>query len=266
MSILAAAVAGLMMTLLIILVLDLMDSSLRSAEKTAEQTGLEVEAIFPVIAGKKQKIDVGYLEKKGTEAISRKLILHSLAVNKDSKPTSCFAFSTRDHEGKSFLLHRISAYMGKIGHKVLMLLPHDSPDTESSGYDLAKYIISDNFYRISSLWELEIPGFKPDWKNYDFIFVEFPGVLHSSFPVNLFKIADHFFLVCSANRSWSKADANILAEILAVTDPVKPKVLLNRVAVEEMESVVGDLPRKRSWLRKLVKRIITRQFLSGKVD
>ena len=261
MSIIAAAVAGLLLITFLVFALDLMDSSLRNAEKTEHDTGLGVESIFPVLKKKKKnKVDTGFLEKKSIEAISRKLILYSVTAKKDNSPVTCFAFSTRDREGKSFLLQRIADDLSKIGHRVLLLHPHESPAPENINYDYARYIKSNDFYRISSLKGLQIADFNPDWDNYQFIFVEFPGVLNSSFPVNLFKTADHCFLVCRANRSWSKADENILAEILAVTDPVKPRILLNGVALIEMETIVGDLPRKRSLIRRLFKRILTRQF------
>jgi polysaccharide biosynthesis transport protein len=263
--ILAAAVIGLLITLLIILILDLMDSSLRNASKASKETGLEVESIFPVIRRKKQKVDIAYLEKKSVEAISRKLILQSITAQKENTPVTSIAFSTLEKEGKSFLLQRISSHLTLMGYKVLLLHPHEETRMESTGFDTARYIVSKDFYLISSFRGLETPGFVPEWEKYHFIFVEFPGILHSSFPVNLFKTADHCFLVCRANRAWAKADANILDEVLAVTDPVKPKILLNGVVVEEMESLVGELPRKRSKIRIFLKRFVKLQFSSNQI-
>ncbi|MEI7895636.1 MAG: hypothetical protein WCJ26_01275 [bacterium] len=261
MLIIAAALVGLLITLLSILALDLMDSSLRNAAKATSETGLVVESIFPVISKKrKKKIDVDYIEKKSIDAIIRKLILHSITIQKEKGPVSCIAFSTLENEGKSFLLQRIAAQLSSIGHKVLLLCPHEAPQMDKTDFDIAQYVVSRDFYRISSFRNLETPDLVPDWDNYSFIFVEFPGVLHSSFPVNLFKSANNCFLVCRANRSWSKADANILAEVLAVTDPVKPRILLNGVALEEMESLVGELPKKRSWIRLKIKQLLTNQF------
>jgi polysaccharide biosynthesis transport protein len=265
MSILAATIAGLLLTLFTILAFDLMDSSMRNAERTALQTGLVVESVFPVVSRKKQKIDIAYLKRKGTEVISRKLILHALETPKEKRPITCFVFSTREHEGKSYLLQQISGYLSEIGYRVLIFMSHDVPASENKNYEIARYQTSQDFFRISSLQELDISDFKPEWKNYDFIFVEFPGVINSSFPVNLFKTADLCFLVCRANRSWTRADTNILDEIMAITDPLKPRIILNGVALEEMESVVGELPRKRSWLRRTIKKILTRQFQSGEV-
>ncbi len=263
--ILAAGVIGLLITLLIILTLDLMDSSLRNAAKASAETGLEVESIFPVIRRKKQKIDIAYLEKKSIEAISRKLILQSITSKKDSTPVTSIVFSTLENEGKSFLLQRIASHLSSMGYKVLLLHPHETAIMGSADFDVARYIVSKDFYLISSFRGLETPGFVPKWEKYNFIFVEFPGILHSSFPVNLFKTADHCFLVCRANRTWGKADANILEEVLAVTDPVRPKILLNGVILEEMESLVGELPRKRSWFRVMVKRFINLQFSSRQI-
>ncbi|MBV5315078.1 MAG: hypothetical protein JZU47_17375 [Prolixibacteraceae bacterium] len=263
--ILAAALVGFLITIFSILVFDFLDSSMRIAPKTEEETGLEVESIFPAVIKKKQKIDLDYVEKKSSEVLARRLLLHSLTTKKGEKPSIIIAFSTREQEGKSFLLKRVSEQLSNIGHKVLFLYPHQSIELTDVSFDHAQFIISNNFYQISDIKGLVTPNFSPKWEIYDFIFVEFPGIINSSYPVNLFKTADHSFLVCRANRTWSKADANILAEVLEVTKPIKPKVLLNGVAIEEMETILGDLPRKRSKFRLLIKSIITHQSRSKSI-
>jgi polysaccharide biosynthesis transport protein len=265
MMIVAAGLVGFLITIFSILVSDFLDSSLRNARKASNDTGLEVESIFPVILKKKQKVDIDFVENKSAEVIARRLVLHSLKSTKNNQPSIYIGFSTREQEGKTFLLKRISRQLGLIGHKVLFLHPHDSIDSGNSNYDVARYIISKDFYQISNIRGLITPQFAPEWDDYDSIFIEFPGIINSSYPVNLFKTADHSFLICRANRSWSDADANILAEILEVTNPIKPRVILNGVAVEEMETILGDLPRKRSLFRRIVKSIVTHQSRSESI-
>ena len=267
--ILAGGVISMILTLLLILVADLLDTSLRNATRTAAVKGLEVESIFPLLRRRKkkgkEKVDTDYLERKSIEAISRKLLLQSIKVNHGTGPVSCIAFSTLENEGKSFLLQRIAAQMAVMGYRVLLLCPHEMTGEPLPGVDTAQYTVSKDFYLIRDLRGLETPGMTPAWDEYHFIFAEFPGILDSSFPVNLFKTADNSFLVCRASRTWSKADASILAEVLAVTDPVKPRVLLNGVALEEMETLVGELPRKRSKIRIAVKKFLTGQFRNQNV-
>jgi succinoglycan biosynthesis transport protein ExoP len=263
--ILAASLLGFLITIFSILVIDFLDSTMRIAPKTEAETGLMVESIFPAVINKKQKIDLEYVERKSSEVLARRLMLHSLTNKNGEKPNIIIAFSTQEQEGKSFLLQRVSEQLSIIGHKVLFLYPHQSIELTNVSFDHAQFIVSNNFYQISDIKGLVTPNFSPKWEIYDFIFVEFPGIINSSYPVNLFKTADHSFLVCRANRTWSKADANILAEVLEVTNPIKPKVLLNGVAIEEMETILGDLPRKRSRFRRLVKSLITHQSRSKSI-
>jgi len=264
--IIAASFVGFLLTIFSILILDFLNSTMRIAPKASQETGLEVESIFPVVLkNKKQKIDIENVEKKSSEVLARRLILHSITTKNKEKPSIIIAFSTRDQEGKSFLLMRISQQLSAMGHQVLYLYSHQSLDLSDATFDHARYIISNNFYQIDNIKDLPTSNFSPRWGAYDFIFVEFPGIINSSYPVNLFKTADHSFLVCRANRTWTKADANILDEVLEVTSPIKPKVLLNGVAIEEMETILGDLPRKRSWFRRLIKSIVTHQSRSKSV-
>jgi polysaccharide biosynthesis transport protein len=263
--ILAATLVGFIITLFTILVVDFMDSSLRIASKAKEDTGLEIESIYPIITAKNNKIDIDFVERKSSEIIARRLILHSLTSKNGDRPSIIIAFSTREQEGKSFLLKRISEQLSSIGHQVLFLHPHSCLSSTDNTYDEAQFVVSNDFYKILNIRGLHTPDFTPKWDKYEYIFVEFPGIINSSYPVNLFKTADHCFLVCRANRTWTKADANIMAEVLEVTNPVKPKILLNGVAIEEMETILGDLPRKRSKLRRLIKSIITHQSQGKKI-
>ena len=257
--ILAAAVIGLLVTLLIILILDLTDSTLRNTGRAADVTGLEVESMFPLIRRRNQLVDPGVLEKKSVEALSRKLILRSIAAGKTG-PVFILFFSTQGAEGKSFLLQRLASELGRSGYKVLALLPGTTGEYTAEGFDAVRYTVTSDFYRVAGLGELDIRENRPGLEKYHFIFMEFPALLDSSFPVNLLRTADCSYLVCRANRRWSKADEGILREITTVTAPAKSRLLLNGVEPEEMESLLGELPRKRSKIRVAVKKIVTRQY------
>jgi hypothetical protein len=62
-----------------------------------------------------------------------------------------------------------------------------------------------------------------------------------------------------ANRAWAKADEFTLKEFSrALSSEVR--FILNRVEIDELEEVLGDIPKKRGTWRKLLKRMITGQF------
>ena len=66
-------------------------------------------------------------------------------------------------------------------------------------------------------------------------------------------------LTVKANRVWSKADAQALKEVSTLFD-FKPRLVLNGTSYEDMEEVIGEIAKKRSALRKFVKKALSLQL------
>jgi hypothetical protein len=58
---------------------------------------------------------------------------------------------------------------------------------------------------------------------------------------------------------WSKADENLLNNIKELV-PSKLQFIINGVALDEVESLLGELPKKRSKARSKIKNILRFQF------
>ena len=101
-----------------------------------------------------------------------------------------------------------------------------------------------------------------DYAAFDFVILEIPGIIKNPFPVKLASTMDYTFLVTRANRAWSTADKNALALFNAATTGPEPTIILNGVKVLEMETVVGDLPKKRSLVRRWMKKVVQLQFFT----
>jgi hypothetical protein len=95
----------------------------------------------------------------------------------------------------------------------------------------------------------------------DFVLIELPPILFYSYPVGLISGAELPVLVCRSNRIWSGADQGVLDILMKLTEQ-KVHYILNGVEPLVIESVLGDLPRKRSWLRRAIKNIFRFQFFS----
>jgi cellulose biosynthesis protein BcsQ len=93
----------------------------------------------------------------------------------------------------------------------------------------------------------------------DYVLIELPPFLYYSYPLNLAASADLAILVCRANRVWTGSDQGVL-DILKNITSQEPVVLLNGVDLQVVESVLGDLPKKRSRLRRITKSILRMQF------
>lgn len=107
---------------------------------------------------------------------------------------------------------------------------------------------------------LENSGYNPPFTP-DIVLIELPAILYHPYPVGLLSNIDLPILVCRSNRSWSSADQGVLETIMKLTG-TKTHFFLNGVELKAIESVLGDLPKKRSGIRKLIKNIITLNFAS----
>jgi succinoglycan biosynthesis transport protein ExoP len=96
----------------------------------------------------------------------------------------------------------------------------------------------------------------------DFVLIELPPILYYPYPVGLISNCDVPILVCRSNRIWTDADQGVLDLLMKLTDQ-KTHYILNGVEPLVIESVLGDLPRKRSWLRRTVKNIFRFQFFTS---
>jgi len=89
-----------------------------------------------------------------------------------------------------------------------------------------------------------------------FTFTELPSLLHHNYDQAAVKSAHAHLLVCRADRRWTSADRHALKVYKKISGK-KPLLLLNGVSTHVMEEVVGEIPRRRSWLRQMIKQILT---------
>lgn len=74
-----------------------------------------------------------------------------------------------------------------------------------------------------------------------------------------FPVVDDVYLVCRANRIWSRIDQNILQTFMRITH-TQPLLLLNGVEAVFAEEFIGEVPKKRARLRSMIKRIARFEF------
>ncbi|WP_136467662.1 GumC family protein [Flagellimonas onchidii] len=261
-------VAGLMGFILVaftVLVLEFLDGNLNTAPRAEDKIELKVSSIFPVINTNSKKIDFEYLKNKAVNAISRNIILNQFKKEKGNMPVVNMFFSTQEGEGKTFVCQHLIAKLCELDYKTLHIT-YDNFDFGLSGecYQKLWYEVSDRLYKISNVEEFDHNGEISDFTFFDFIILEIPGIIKSPFPVKLASTMDYTFLVTRANRAWGEADKNALSLFNEATTGPEPTIILNGVKVLEMETVVGDLPKKRSLLRKWIKKVVQFRFFTKK--
>lgn len=232
-----------------------------------------------------------------TQAIKLRLFNEN---NDAGNPKKVLFFSTLDKEGKSTIATKIVEKIRSSGEKVLFLNYVGSSENDQiieteafidqdtnnprSGISLflsklfskkkqsafkgignweeednILYEVQENFSTIQSIDELVLnPGILYR-KNFNYIFIEIPSILYNSYPISILKSCDQGVLVCRANREWKEADTAALEHVKAIFGN-KLTVFLNGLEIQYAESAIGELPKKRSRLRRIIKRIIRFQF------
>ncbi len=134
-----------------------------------------------------------------------------------------------------------------------------NPEEYLSGEECKYYNIDERFYSTKNYLDiLDLNNVKLSYIP-DYVLIELPPILYYPYPVGLVSSADIPVLICRANRAWTEADQGVLDILMKLSDK-KTHYLLNGVEPLVIESVLGDLPRKRSWLRRAVKNMFRFQF------
>ena len=261
--VLVAAIMGFVLVVFTILVLVLLDGNLNTAERAEDKIGLKVSSIFPAINSQVKGVDFKYLQHKAVTAISRRIILNQFKSEVTKMPVVNMLFSTQEAEGKTFISEQLIAKLCDLEYKVL----HISYDEVSAfpshpNYHYIPYTVGDYLYKIALIDEFFPAEATIDYTAFDFVLLELPSIIKHPFPVKLASAIDHSFLVVRANRSWTEADRNALQLFKEATTGPEPSIILNGVKVLEMESVLGELPKKRSRLRRWFKRLVQMRFFS----
>ncbi|WP_431126013.1 GumC family protein [Flagellimonas flava] len=263
--VIVAGMVGFILVAATILILEFLDGNLNTAKRAEDKIDLKVSSIFPVISAKQGKIDYSYLQNKAVNAISRNIILNQYKKEKEQEPVVNMLFSTQESEGKTFICKHLIAKLCELDYNVLHIT-YDEEDLGLAGEHYSKliYDISDQLYTISHIKEFDRNNTIEDFNVFHFVILEIPSIIKNPFPVKLASTMDYTFLVTRANRAWGDADKNALSLFNEATTGPEPTIILNGVKVLEMETVVGDLPKKRSLIRKWIKQIVQFNFFTKK--
>lgn len=262
MLVIVAGLVGFLLPLIIGIVLELVDGTLKNQVRAANIINLEVIGAFPRFPEKpKDNIDYPFIRERALSQFLQevKLEMRRLAVH-NNKPKRIVILSTREGEGKSFLSRLSVDRLRKSGEQVLYLFPTNN--TGAKHPDDVAYDVDLSFFEIKTELQLTKSDYLP-LANYDYIFLELPALLKESFPVDLMANYDIGILIARANRVWNQADTKML-ESFKQGLISSPKLVVNALRPETLEISLGELPKRRSRLRRFMKRLIDFDFRGKK--
>ncbi|WP_147676373.1 hypothetical protein [Algibacter pacificus] len=293
--IIAAAFLGGILTLGIILLMEYFDNTIKNTIRGSKQLGLKPLGMLPKIVQDPGNIDLAFIQKRLVEVITQNILQYLGTHAPEKEPKTIVVFSTREKEGKTVVAGNIAKRLKAEGKKVV-LLNYDIekepiiqerkysfinkilgyPDTRidynnpflsevSSYLDTSEYFsykINNQFTHVKSYEEILSQNNISLNNSPDFVIIELPALIYNNYPSAIINQADLGILVCRSNRVWSDAD-QLAIDSLLNTSASKINFIVNGVHINEIESVLGDLPKKRGKVRKKLKSLFKFQFFSN---
>ena len=167
------------------------------------------------------------------------------------------------HSGAVNICDRFTFFKRLLGYPDTRI-DYDSPFLESpeNYLDPEEFLIyqtDESFNAIKNYQDLlRLNHFKLNFIP-DYILIEIPPILYYTYPPALVETCDLALLVCRANRTWASADKGALETFTKITSTL-PLFLLNGVEIPVIETVLGDLPKKRNLFARTLKKLVRFQF------
>jgi len=241
-----AFVAGLSLIAGLLLGLWFLNDNIKTPMRAEQLTGLEIAGIFPFVPAKSKKQDYDYLEKSLSEQAISAIVLQRKDIQ---KPTHIVVTGLRPGEGKIRSAVKIACKLAKINGKVLLLYPSTekleieyflkSCTDGLESLQTKEYAVKNDFIENARFENLS-----NGVNDFNYVITVVSSFSESMIPVHLLADCHLSLLVLDANRKWIDSDKYLL-KLLNKYSTVKPKLILNKVAEEEIKEIVGKLPLRR---------------------
>jgi len=262
--ILVAAVVGFMIPLAVVILIEFLDSTIRTPLRGEELTGVRILGALPNYRKKasNRQVDFAWLHQKALGLISQNLRLEVRQRQVDlHRPKYVLIFSTRPDDGKLTATHFLANELVSLNRKVLVLAPKAPPKEYDPYYELMQYRNGKEAQNAKKIDDL-LPEPK-DVRLFDYVFLVLKPIITEPYPLDLLAQFHLAVLVAGAYRDWGRADTFALKEFQKVL-PIEPRLVVNGVDADDMNIVLGEIRKSRTLLRKFLKGIVTLQFKTGK--
>jgi len=246
--------------LLAVFIIELLDHRLKSPSLLKLATGLDVIAAFTIKNKKHKKfIDTDLLNHRASLLLYEN-IQKGLAVS--SKPLVLQIFSVWDNAGKTSVAHFLAEEILKHGVRVSLIsfvpkpevavLQNDNKQEETNGFSVLDLSLNVDKYTDyqTLIHDHEIDA--------DYVIAIYPPVSNGVNNTVLASGCTKNFIVYDANTSWSNADVFMLDKLKNILSPNALFAILNFAEPDNLEEMYGDIPKRRSFIRKIMKKFLKR--------
>jgi hypothetical protein len=262
--IMVSFLAGFILLLAYLVGTALLNRSIQSPDKVEKIVGLPLLSALPELVKLDDKgIKVKEVYLSLMQQIINILFIDLKRVEPLAKSYLIIVFSTKGDEGKSFVAESLVNKLSRIRKKVLYLYPDtssehgkylepDNPKLITHSYAVNDGIIDyDGIQDFIKTQEGEVENLE----DVSYNVLEIPRLNKYPLPANLIEQAHYSILVVHAAKSWTSADQFLLKNYLKLAHG-KTSVLLNHVAPDLLESIYGEIPKRRSFIRRKIKNLL----------
>jgi len=279
----------------VILFMEFFDDTLKNDQIASEKLGILSMGMLPKVFKSNGKVDLIKIQDRLMEFFMQNFNYFIESQPSSETPKIITVFSTKAMEGKSIISSNIAKKLKASGKSVVVLNHANSENSSVSttkstwlykmlGYDnpsidyshpflepiddfldkaeYQEYKVTDSFRNIINYQNLDFNKNQNSVEQLDYVIIELPNILETNYPSQLISKSDLGILVCRSNRLWSKADGNILKNIKEILGS-KLQFIINGVEIKEVENLLGELPKKRSNVRRTLKNILRFQFYTN---
>jgi len=235
---------------------EMMDSSIRSPERAKKIIGLRVAGVSPVSALDKT---LAYKEKlRGLLAgqmVSN--LLPFITVPIEEKGSAMLSLiSLRNDLYKSADLKMLNELLSAIFRDVCWVVPGQYIKVFAAAIPMSGLVAySPSISQLNYKTAAEIAG--RDLSKFELVIYVSPCLSECSIPAAMVHLAALNLVAIGANETWLSADKEALTKVEAVAAGAPLHTWLTNTEETNLEGIIGEIPKKRSWLRRKVKKLIT---------
>jgi succinoglycan biosynthesis transport protein ExoP len=256
--VIVSLLASFVVVISVIIGRQLMDASLRTPDRTQKIIGLPIAGIMLAQSPGSEPPYRGALRNfLGESFINILLPYISLKNGRIAGKISLVSFDESVYQPRDIKL--LNGLLTGITESVCWLVPDHYATLFSQA--LAPEVV--HVYKagiggLNARTPGEIAGAAlPD---HDLLIYVSPCILRHSIPAAMIRLASLNLVVAGAGDTWRNADKESLAKIEKMAPDAPIYTLLVNADEANLDDTVGEIPKKRSWLRKKVKKLITRNL------
>ena len=249
--------ASFFLLLIYFIAKELLDGSIKNTTRAEELTGLKTFSALPNRGGLNSDSNMGKIENTLLDYGVTNLKIELENSPETSANYLITVISSREMEGKTYAAQKLAEKLYSLDYSVLLLSNDDAledAETEDRRFRMMHYDITSKFFNAKTEDNLlpELSRVRKD--AFNFIIVEIPAISVNALPNQLIKNSRLSLLVLDARRGWTASDDYIL-KLFSKASSSDNKIMtwLNHVEVENLENLVGSIPKSAKPVKKALK-------------